>query len=380
MKQTIRRLSALLMALCLVCALGVNGHAASGMSNFVQQNDDFSAETFADVAPTDWSYPSIRTCYEYGLMIGQGENLFAPTGNLKVSEALTMADRVYAIYHTGGELKLEAASPWYRPYVDYAIQNGIIQAGDFSSSDYNRAVTRAEMAYIISGALPGVEFAEVKTVSEIPDIADALGKYRDSIWLLYRAGVLLGNDVYGTFLPNSNITRQEAAAIIARVAIPAERRLDERLLQRSMQGFTFGLPQSLGTPSYKTGKTVDNYPTYMYIAGGQLIVEVCPNQNEKFSGCSLPDLETAEQEQTLLEAASYNNCTTTQVNFGGIHAFRTEATEDGYPVVVYRFISGSTLYRFNIAWTTSLDAKIVQMTLNSVRFGGYAASPAYTLP
>ena len=47
----------------------------------------------------------------------------------------------------------------------------------------------------------------------------------DSIYQLYDAGVLSGNDEYGTFMPQSNIRRSEVAAIVTRIADPNLRKI-----------------------------------------------------------------------------------------------------------------------------------------------------------
>ncbi len=44
-----------------------------------------------------------------------------------------------------------------------------------------------------------------------------------AIFRLYKAGILAGNDEYGTYAPNANITRGAVAAIIHRVAEPSQR-------------------------------------------------------------------------------------------------------------------------------------------------------------
>ena len=104
--------------------------------------------------------------------------------------------------------------------MDYAIGKGIISAGTFS--DYTKAATRAEMAYIFSRALPETEFAAKNTVNSLPDVTGST-PYRDAIIMLYKAGVVSGNDSIGTFNPGSSISRAEAAAIISRVILPATR-------------------------------------------------------------------------------------------------------------------------------------------------------------
>lgn len=50
----------------------------------------------------------------------------------------------------------------------------------------------------------------------IPDV-DVTDTYGTEIYTLYRAGILVGNDAYGTFTPSTYITRGAVATIIARM-------------------------------------------------------------------------------------------------------------------------------------------------------------------
>ena len=180
---------------------------------------------FADVNEGRWygynQQKVIANAYEYGLMNGvsAAPMLFSPTGNMTIAEAITVAARVRHIYN-GGDGEFVQGSPWYQVYVDYAIANGIVAAGAFSN--YNKAATRAEMAYIFSKALPQSEFTSQNTVNYLPDVSSST-PYFSAIFILYKAGVLAGNDSIGTFNPGNNISRAEAAAIISRVILPATR-------------------------------------------------------------------------------------------------------------------------------------------------------------
>ena len=51
----------------------------------------------------------------------------------------------------------------------------------------------------------------------IPDVPSSANYYA-AVYKLYRAGVLTGNDAQGTFLPDTGITRGEAAALMTRMA------------------------------------------------------------------------------------------------------------------------------------------------------------------
>jgi len=78
------------------------------------------------------------------------------------------------------------------------------------------------MAYIFANCLPVNEFESRNTVNSLPDVT-ASTPYRDSIFLLYRAGVISGNDAAGTFTPNSNMDRAMAAGIASKIILPLTR-------------------------------------------------------------------------------------------------------------------------------------------------------------
>ncbi|MCL2709228.1 MAG: S-layer homology domain-containing protein, partial [Defluviitaleaceae bacterium] len=192
------------------------------ISNF-RKIRTYTPGQFTDVNENEWyGYnrgKSVATAYEYGLMQGVDQTSFNPAGAMTVAEALALASRVRSIY-SGGTGEFTLGRVWYQVYVDYAVKNGIVNQGDFEN--YGRAATRAEMAYIFSRALPAAEYKPQNTVDSLPDVHSAT-PHAAAVYMLYRAGVLTGNDESGTFNPNNGITRAEAATIINRVIIPATR-------------------------------------------------------------------------------------------------------------------------------------------------------------
>lgn len=152
-------------------------------------------------------------------MKGKSDDKFDPEGTITIAEAIAMAARLHNICMSGSG-EFTQGTPWYDVYVNYAIENGIIRNDDFR--DYSLKATRAEMAYIFASAVPKT-LVKINNVGSIPDVNENT-KYHDSIFLLYRAGVLTGNDASGTFAPDTEITRAQAAAIITRIAIPSERK------------------------------------------------------------------------------------------------------------------------------------------------------------
>ncbi len=191
--------------------------AKDSYKNITAKNQ-YTSGQFADVT-NQWYSDSVKKVYELGLMKGN-DGKFNPEGTITIAEAIAMAARLHNIY-SGGNGEFTQGTPWYNVYVEYAIKNGIIQQDDFS--DYSLKAKRGEMAYIFASAIPKTAIVKINNVDELPDVNDST-KYQDSIFLLYRAGVITGNDAKGTFEPETNITRSQAAAIITRIAMPAERK------------------------------------------------------------------------------------------------------------------------------------------------------------
>ena len=199
--------------------------AGAAMSNFVKTRI-YKPGIFTDVNENMWygyeKEKAVALAYEYGLMSGSSDAAFNPTGNISIAEAVTVATRVHSFYTTGHQLEFAPTpdAPWYQGNVNYAIENEIIGVVDFM--DYNKAATRAEMAYIFSRSIPRSEFASQNTVNSLPDV-DSDTLFYSAILMMYTAGVVGGDAGTGAFRPDDSITRAEAAAVITRVILPSTR-------------------------------------------------------------------------------------------------------------------------------------------------------------
>lgn len=214
-------LSAVLACVLVLSSCPPVALAAGGMDNF-KKAYSYPAGKFTDVPAGSWFAESVQTAYELGLVKGDSETAFAPNGPITLSSALALACRLHSLYNTGAA-DFEQGTPWYTVYVDYAVDNGIITAGQFS--DYNANATRRQFAGILAKALPEEALAAMNTVEDgaIPDVP-AGSQGAEDIYRLYRAGILTGNDERGVFAPDSTIDRASVAAIVSRMAIPALRR------------------------------------------------------------------------------------------------------------------------------------------------------------
>ena len=190
-----------------------------GLANFKKQR--VYPYKFYDVSPYDWFKDGVITAYELGLVNGVSDISFDPQGEITLAETIALAARLHKIYHYNSN-EFQQGFTWYQVYVDYAIKNGIVKAGEFA--DYNAVATRAQFAGVLAKALPESALIAFNNVEygAIPDVPRG-SEYIDEIYLLYRAGVLTGNDEMGTFGPDTTIQRSAVATIVSRMAIANQR-------------------------------------------------------------------------------------------------------------------------------------------------------------
>lgn len=203
--------------LCTILCLSLIG----GISAFAVELPpirDYETSGFTDV-PNDWSQPYIVTCYELGLVSGRGEGVYAPSGTVSIAEGITVAARIHDLWQ-GGDGDIPGGTPWYTGAVDYALENGLITAGEFS--DYTAAASRAELAGLLARVLPTEDYAPINNITSLPDV-NSTTPYSQSIFTLYNAGILTGSDIYGTFSPREPINRAAFAAILCRLVQPDTR-------------------------------------------------------------------------------------------------------------------------------------------------------------
>ncbi len=172
---------------------------------------------FKDVLASHWFNHNVADAYEFGLMKGNSATTFNPYGDVTLAEAITMAARIHSIYTTGRE-NFSQGSPWYQCYLDYAYQKGIISR-TYYTANVNKKASRAQFAEIFAAALPSKALPVINNLADnaIPDVKMS-NAYAASIYKLYRAGILTGNDGRGTFAPDTYITRAECATIVSRMA------------------------------------------------------------------------------------------------------------------------------------------------------------------
>lgn len=251
-----RFLSVILTFILFISMLAVSASAA-GLDNF-KRSRTYSGH-FIDVSSSAWYYDNIKTAYELDLVDGTSADKFGVSGNVTIAQTITMAARMHKIYNEGNR-EFPASSPWYKSYVDYASQNGIIKK---AYSNYNSDISRSEFAAIFSRALPDEALQEINLVQDnaIPDVSSTSSNASE-IYKLYRSGILGGNDKSGTFTPNNPIRRSESTAIAARMS-DEELRVEVTLVEEDNADMK-KLKEYLGKLAYSIDSTYYDYTKFNY--------------------------------------------------------------------------------------------------------------------
>ena len=171
---------------------------------------------FVDVPASAWYADAVRDAWANGLIDGVNATHFEPDGSLTVAQAIKLAAALHQRIENG-TVTLKNGSPWYRSYLEYAVEHGVIEESylGYSAAVLNAPVQRAEFAHILYGAAKPYAAINEIGANALPDVKTG-DRYADEIYALYRAGVLNGSDRSGTFYPTSLIRRSEAAAILIR--------------------------------------------------------------------------------------------------------------------------------------------------------------------
>lgn len=197
MKHSIRRvLSALLTACVLLCAVPYA-----------------RAARFADVPSGHWAAADIELCAQQGFMNGVTETEFGLGSPLSRAACLVILERVF--HWPDGDLSAlpyHDINPesWYVKALAAAYQQGVVtdQSSLFRPED---PVTRGELAATLVRALGYQTLSGLTEPVPFSDVSANVGY----ISLAYDMGLVNGNE--GLFQPNAAATREQAAAILARL-------------------------------------------------------------------------------------------------------------------------------------------------------------------
>lgn len=173
---------------------------------------------FTDVAEGAWYYESVYYAWDENLIDGVTADKYQPDGNLTVAQAIKLAAALHEKLNRGYVTLENGTANWYDTYVDYAVNNDIIEAKyqSYTKAQMDTAITRNEFVHIFHGAMDSYKAINDVADNAIPDVK-LTDVYADEIYDFYRAGILTGSDGAGTFNGKTTIKRSEVATILVRM-------------------------------------------------------------------------------------------------------------------------------------------------------------------
>lgn len=199
MARIFKKTAALLIAAA--AALQSTGYAA------LQREPEFSDLT------DHWSKSIIMRLNGYGIMDGYDDGTIRPDSNISVAEFLTII--VKSLGYTEEEAATEGGGAWYTPYVQKAVEMGLIEADEYT--DYEAPITRSQAAKIIANSFSDTTVADENSVkAQISDYALIDDSYKDYVIVAYDKKIVNG-DHNNNFNPNSDVTRAEAGVMAVRL-------------------------------------------------------------------------------------------------------------------------------------------------------------------
>lgn len=173
---------------------------------------------FEDIS-SHWAQPVIRSLTSAGYVNGMGDGTFAPNSNVTRAEFIKMAVGVFADRDVtyDGRYKDVAKDSWYAPYIAKA-DSYVILADKLKEGSKLLPETpiTREEAATIITKAAEVQGAKGKSNTTFADEAKISDWAKESVKKAAAYGIISGYDD-GTFKPDNKITRAEAAQMLLKV-------------------------------------------------------------------------------------------------------------------------------------------------------------------
>ena len=181
-----------------------------------------AAMPFTDVKTSDWFYDEVQFAYENKLFNGMTDTTFEPNTGMSRAMFVTVLGRIVGIDpddYYGDPFDDVDYDDWYRKYVIWAYETGIVNGVGNNLFAPNDLVTREQMATIIANYVDksGVGMLPAKNpVAGFKDSSSVSSWARDGLELMRVSGIIVG-DQNGNFNPKATTTRAEAATVFQRL-------------------------------------------------------------------------------------------------------------------------------------------------------------------
>ena len=177
---------------------------------------------FTDVAEDAWYHDYVYDLVYRGVVNGMTATTYEPEGKLTRAQfvkllACSLADAETLKTYEGQHPFKDSEGHWAEAYIAWAKDKGIVEGVSATAFDPEAPITREQMATIFGryALKQGIELPkDAAPAQSFPD-ADKISEYaREFVELMRIAGILNGYED-GTFRPQGNATRAEAAKLFS---------------------------------------------------------------------------------------------------------------------------------------------------------------------
>ena len=177
---------------------------------------------FTDVAEDAWYHDYVYDLVYRGVVNGMTATTYEPEGKLTRAQfvkllACSLADAETLKTYEGKHPFKDSEGHWAEAYIAWAKDKGIVEGVSATEFDPEAPITREQMATIFGryALKQGIELPKSENAAgSFPD-ADKISEYaREFVELMRIAGILNGYED-GTFRPQGNATRAEAAKLFS---------------------------------------------------------------------------------------------------------------------------------------------------------------------
>lgn len=177
---------------------------------------------FTDVAEDAWYHDYVYDLVYRGVVNGMTATTYEPEGKLTRAQfvkllACSLADAETLKTYEGKHPFTDSEGHWAEAYIAWAKDKGIVEGVSATEFDPEAPITREQMATIFGryALKQGIELPKDAAPAESFPDADKISEYaREFVELMRIAGILNGYED-GTFRPQGNATRAEAAKLFS---------------------------------------------------------------------------------------------------------------------------------------------------------------------
>ena len=185
------------------------------------ESPDETVNPFFDVTPADWFYDDVMYAYLNNLFRGTSETQFNPYMAMNRGMLVTILGRLHnASVENYSDSNFTDVSPfqYYAPYIEWARENGMVMGIGDNKFAPDEPISRQDLAVIIMRyfAFASIDIPATQTSTDFVDY-DQIEEYaRDVVDYIVSAGIMYGR-TDNIFDIGGNVSRAEVAAVLHRV-------------------------------------------------------------------------------------------------------------------------------------------------------------------